>query len=45
MEEKYYKVAESDLVAIADRTRIMANTKRKPKCHDILCVAFWQYLE
>ena len=36
MEEKYYKVAESDLVAIADRTRVMANTKRKLTIDDII---------
>lgn len=34
--EKYYKVAESDLVAIADRTRTMAGVGRGLTIEDII---------
>ena len=36
MAEKYYKVAESDLVAIADRTRTMAGTSNGMTIDDIV---------
>lgn len=36
MAEKYYKVAESDLVAIADRTRTMAGTTKGMTLDDII---------
>ena len=36
MAEKYYKVAESDLVAIADRTRTMAGTTEGMTLDDII---------